>query len=318
MTIIEKILRVYHELITRTTPNKMIKTNFFGKSIIFFIISIIFLIYGIIGIIIDKEIWMKNINYEYPNLESYEVGLVKKNGKIINYNNNINDNNIYNNTVKITNYEFQLNKYIEKIDIYISIEGFSQNSFIYKKQDPTSQIKTGESSEKFNPFYKTSEGNLIFPAGIMAHTFLQDTFELYGPNGIIEINTDNIIIKEPIILNKKSRKKLLKYNVVPPSTWQGKLDKDGLADISDPRFQSWINLHTLNNFSKKYGQYRNLNIGIYTLKIKSTFPYGNKRKIKLIENTKIKNVLRGKIKGIIMINIAICNILAGIFYLSLF
>ncbi|KAF7700700.1 putative phospholipid translocase non-catalytic subunit CRF1 [Cucumispora dikerogammari] len=318
MNPVQNILTLYYKLITRTHSNKMAKPNFYIKSLSFFIASVIFLAYGLTIILVHPEIFNLSLPYASPTLDEYKVGIVKKNGELVNYNNSIRDPMVFNSTVKTTTLNFELKKYIKTLNVYFEITGFSQNSFTYIKQDPTSQIKTGKSSEKYEPFYK-NKNRLIFPAGIMAHTFLQDRFEIFGPDKTLIDENLSDIVTDPVVLSDKARQKLLEDNVIPPSTWQGRLDSDGLADISDPRFQVWIKPHTLNTFNKLYGRYNDLYPGNYTLVVKSTFPYGKTKKIILVEDHiwTNNNGNDGIIKGSLIVGIAVLNCIAGIFYLHL-
>lgn len=330
MPCVTKLMTIYHQLITRTTPNKMLSPMFFYKAIALFILGTIYIVYGILCMTNNDYEFQKKFLYRSPALENYKVGVVKKYGRLINYKTNIRDPEILAETQIKTVFNFEIENPVPKMDVYISMDEFSQNTFTYLKQSPQEQIKTGKIKHisQGSPFKMGEDGQVIFPAGIVAQTFMQDDFTLYYKNEEVPVRLDGIA-KHPVLLSKENLKKLERMNVVAPTTWQGNIlnknekdkdkDKDkndlsGVADVNDPRFQVWIQPHALGSFTKLWGQYYDLKPGSYRLVVVSTFPYGKNKRIEMFESRRGRYVINGSIKGSFMVAIGVLAWACAVFY----
>lgn len=158
--------------------------------------------------------------------------------------------------------------------LYLEISDFYQSHFFYSKSVSINQLN-GKATTSINSCkpLKYTNGKIIYPCGLIANTFNQDTFTVLKGTTLVPLN-----VKDISWMSVQERVKDTSYTldqISAPPMWRPYESVPQLG--SNRRFANWMVPASFSHFRKLYGKFdEGLGAGEYTMGIESDFPYGNK------------------------------------------
>ncbi|KAM0687878.1 Cell division control protein [Conglomerata obtusa] len=243
----ETLRSIKNKITTQSLEGKY-KAPLTSKSLIFFLIlGIANVALGIILTIIYADLYTITIPYERGN-------------------------NILN---------FTLYKPTKNLSFYLQFENFYVSHAYYAKSYSVSQLK-GNATTKISSCTELQylNGKIIYPCGLMANAFNQDSFELFNDNEQIPIQVDDISWS-----STKNRVKNTTYNIddiEAPPLWAPYRSVPKLEN--NLRFVNWMQQSSFMSFRKLYGKIDALDTGNYKFLVNSDYAFG-KTSVVLSENS---------------------------------
>ncbi|KAM0676104.1 alkylphosphocholine resistance protein lem3 [Gurleya vavrai] len=233
----ETLRSIQNKILTQSLPGKF-KSPLTSKLLLFFIfLSLANITLGIILTIIYSNIYTIEIPYQTGS------------------------NNLI----------FNIPKETKNLNLYLQLKNFYSSHTYYAKSYSINQLN-GKATQNINSCkpLKYLNGKIIYPCGLIANAFNQDTFRLFKNNIELPIKTDNIAWT-----STKNRIKNTSYTldeIEAPPNWQ---PYEAVPQLENNlRFANWMQQSSFPSFRKLYGRIGVLEPGDYNLLVQSNYEYG--------------------------------------------
>eukprot|EP01138_Halocafeteria_seosinensis_P016365 gb/GECG01016696.1/.p1 GENE.gb/GECG01016696.1/~~gb/GECG01016696.1/.p1 ORF type:complete len:347 (+),score=35.19 gb/GECG01016696.1/:1-1041(+) len=192
---------------------------------------------------------------------------------------------VANNVTNTCNLPIEVSEDMEPpIYVYYELENFYQNHRRYVKSRDDGQLASGNPSENpsagsfgdCDPLVKSQDGRILWPCGLIANSFFNDTFEITNSTSgdSVDIDEDNIAWES----DKKEKFNKVENKEKFKGSYQF-LDETyplviGSKGVENEHFIVWMRVASLPHFRKLYGRIRTpLKKGdVLHVQVNSSFP----------------------------------------------